>query len=217
MNIFESVGDLLGVGIVVWVLLLMSVTALSVILMKLWQFVRSKPETMNSIETSLARWRNGDHSDAVSAVEEKDFASEVVLFVMRELLAGRVDLEVIKEEAERLAIAKLNDLRAMLPALESIGTLSPLLGLLGTVLGMIDAFQAMEAAGMQADPSVLSGGIWQALITTAMGLGVAIPSMIAYIWFDRKVHRVATKIDDTMTQTIAYWHLSQSDSTKETT
>ena len=81
-------------------------------------------------------------------------------------------------------------MRAQLPALEVIGTLTPLLGLLGTVLGMIAAFRAMEVAGSQVDPSVLSGGIWQALLTTAMGLAIAIPVMAAYNWMDRKSQRV---------------------------
>jgi biopolymer transport protein ExbB len=70
--------------------------------------------------------------------------------------------------------------------LEVIATVAPLLGLFGTVLGMIEAFKAMEAAGAQVDPAVLSGGIWQALLTTAVGLGVAIPVSLIHSLFERQ-------------------------------
>ena len=119
---------------------------------------------------------------------------------MRELARGDTDQATLREELERVALAKLKDLRSHLPALEVIGTLTPLLGLLGTVLGMITAFRGMEAAGSQVDPSVLSGGIWQALLTTAMGLSIAIPVMAAYNWMDRKAQRVSEQINDAVTQ-----------------
>ena len=81
-----------------------------------------------------------------------------------------------------------------------IASLSPLLGLLGTVLGMIEAFQQMEAAGSQVDPSILSGGIWQALLTTAVGLAVAIPVVIMHGFFERKCDRIAFLLDDALTR-----------------
>ena len=65
---------------------------------------------------------------------------------------------------------------------------------------MIVAFQQMEAAGNQVDPSVLSGGIWQALLTTAVGLAVAIPVVTLHNWMERKVERVAALMNDTVTQ-----------------
>ena len=138
------------------------------------------------------------------------FSGDMVDLAMRNLDQDEVDENVLKEEIDRVAVSKLNDLRSLLPALEAIGTLSPLLGLLGTVLGMIDAFQAMEAAGTQVDPSVLSRGIWQALITTALGLSVAIPSLIAFNWMDRKVQRVATQFGDIITQIFTYHHFDNS-------
>ncbi|MDO6806083.1 MotA/TolQ/ExbB proton channel family protein, partial [Wenyingzhuangia sp. 1_MG-2023] len=85
----------------------------------------------------------------------------------------------LREETLRLARIEVGKLTQGLRPLEVIANIAPLLGLFGTVLGMIEAFQAMEAAGSKVDPAVLSGGIWQALLTTAGGLAVAIPvSMI---------------------------------------
>jgi biopolymer transport protein ExbB len=88
----------------------------------------------------------------------------------------------------------------LLRPLEVIANLSPLLGLMGTVLGMISAFQNMEGAGNQVDPSVLSGGIWQALLTTAVGLAVAIPVVAAYNWLDRKVERISSRMNNKVTR-----------------
>lgn len=204
----ERLGDFLSVGgPVVWVLLMMSIAAVSIIVLKLWQFVTLKPEDEGNLEEVLSLWRRGDGQSALDQLDPTIFVANVVGFAMQSLNEDNADEEVLKEELDRIAMLKLNDLRSLLPALETIGTLSPLLGLLGTVLGMINAFQAMEAAGTQVDPSVLSGGIWQALITTALGLGVAIPAIIAHTWMDRKVQRVATKFNDCITQLFSGIHL----------
>ena len=81
---------------------------------------------------------------------------------------------MVREEVARLAGDRLEGLRAYLRPLEVIAGVAPLLGLFGTVLGMISAFQQLEQAGSQVNPAVLSGGIWEALLTTAVGLAVAI-------------------------------------------
>ena len=96
--------------------------------------------------------------------------------------------------------SKLERLRSHLRALEIIGTLSPLLGLLGTVLGMIEAFRQLEMAGSQVDPAILSGGIWQALLTTAVGLTVAIPVVLAHSWLERRVERCGHQMEDAVTR-----------------
>jgi biopolymer transport protein ExbB len=77
-----------------------------------------------------------------------------------------------------------------------ISTIAPLLGLLGTVLGMIAAFQALQTSGAQADASVLAGGIWEALLTTAAGMAVAIPAALALAWFEAVIDRVASDLED---------------------
>ena len=203
----DRLGEFLNVGgPVVWVLLLMSIAAVSIIVLKLWQFVKLRPEDGGNLEEALSLWRRGDNQSAIELLDDTVFVASTVSFAMHRLKEGNTNEEVLKEELDRIAILKLNDLRSLLPALETIGTLSPLLGLLGTVLGMINAFQAMEAAGTQVDPSVLSGGIWQALITTALGLSVAIPALIAHSWMERKVQRVTTQFNDCITQLFTSFH-----------
>ena len=69
---------------------------------------------------------------------------------------------------------------------------------------MIVAFQNMEAAGSRVDPSVLSGGIWQALLTTAVGLAVAIPVVAVHSWMERRVERIAASLNDAVTQVFTH-------------
>lgn len=71
--------------------------------------------------------------------------------------------------------------------LDLTAQIAPLLGLFGTVLGMIDAFRTLQEAGSSADPSILAGGIWVALMTTAAGLIVAMPSSLLLSWFDSRL------------------------------
>ena len=66
--------------------------------------------------------------------------------------------------------------------------MSPLVGLLGTVIGMIDSFNELELGGSLVDPAILAGGIWTALLTTAMGLIVAIPALVSHYFLEKKIN-----------------------------
>ena len=87
-----------------------------------------------------------------------------------------------------------------------IGNISPLLGLLGTVIGMIQAFQRLEEAGTQVDPALLSGGIWVALLTTAVGLIVALPAITALNLLEGKIDQVRLSMRDASARVIAALH-----------
>lgn len=187
-------------GPVVWILTAMSVVAVAIILMKLAQFAMQQPEKASHLPKVLKHWRYGEMQQALALLKSQRPVDELTALTINGLGSAHVELALLKEELDRVATLRLNQLRAYLRPLEVIATLSPLLGLLGTVLGMIIAFQQMEAAGNQVDPSVLSGGIWQALLTTAVGLAVAIPVVVAHNWMERKVERVAALMNDTVTQ-----------------
>jgi biopolymer transport protein ExbB len=105
-----------------------------------------------------------------------------------------------REETTRVAKAGLARARAGLRMLDLVVTIAPLLGLFGTVLGMIAAFQTLQESGAQADPSALAGGIWEALLTTAAGMGVAIPASMALSWFESVVDRVQADMEDLATR-----------------
>mgnify|MGYP002621827094 CR=1 FL=1 len=116
------------------------------------------------------------------------------------VLDPALDDAATREETERFARRLLTEARSGLRALDVIATVAPLLGLLGTVLGMIEAFQALQASGARADPSILAGGIWQALLTTAAGMAVAIPAALALAWFESLIDNAAADMEDLATR-----------------
>lgn len=99
----------------------------------------------------------------------------------------------LRERLERAGDRHLYHLQAGLRLLETAAVLAPLLGLLGTVLGMIEAFRALEAAG-QASPAALAGGIWEALLTTAFGMAIAIVAAGALALFDGTIDRARHRL-----------------------
>jgi len=108
---------------------------------------------------------------------------------------GRPSTEVeqaMVDAGERLG----NRLRKYLRLFNGISTITPLLGLLGTVIGMIRAFNAIVVVGAMGKPELLAAGIGQALITTAAGLTVAIPALIAYLYFTGRVEQILMRVDE---------------------
>ena len=186
-------------GPVVWILGCFSIVALSIILLKMWQFWSLQAEKTIDVEQALKYWSEGKVAKAQTALHPSRPASKLVRSAMVGVIQKQ-DPTLLQQELSRKAVELVNQCRTLLRPLEVIANLSPLLGLMGTVLGMISAFQQMQAAGNQVDPSVLSGGIWQALLTTAVGLAVAIPVVAAHNWLDRKVERITSSLNNSVTR-----------------
>ena len=104
--------------------------------------------------------------------------------------------ETARAEAMARLDAAFADVGRGLRVLDLTAQIAPLLGLFGTVLGMITAFRTLQEAGATADPSILAGGIWVALMTTAVGLCVAMPASVVLAWFDSRLlaHRLAANV-----------------------
>jgi len=188
-------------GTVVAILVGLSVIALAVILLKAWQFARLRLGSTAALSEGEQLWRSGRAGEALERLAASPHpAARVLETALRGQSRGDVEPATVREEVQRVAAAQLAGLRSHLKILEVIGALSPLLGLLGTVLGMIEAFQELEAAGSQVDPSVLSGGIWEALLTTAAGLAVAIPVVAVLSLLERIVERTAQLMEDRVTR-----------------
>lgn len=187
-------------GWVVWVLAGFSVVAATVASYKLIQFYRAGVWGHGDTDTALQLWRDGKSSEALSLLADKRSAVARVTYQALTLLTSDKDEQQVREESLRLAGKELFQLRDHLRIIEVIANLSPLLGLLGTVLGMISAFQQMQLAGSQVDPSALSGGIWEALLTTAAGLVVAIPAVMALNWLEQQVERCKHHLEDSLTR-----------------
>lgn len=187
-------------GPVVAVLGVLSVFGLAIVLLKLWQFASVRLGDRSFIEPALADWQAGRAPAALDTLEgRRNPIARALATTMRGLRAG-VDPALVREEAARVGARDLNALRAHFRPLEVIGTLSPLLGLLGTVMGMIEAFRELENAGSQVNPAVLSGGIWEALLTTAVGLVVAIPAVAALNYLERRVEQLHEDMQDALTR-----------------
>lgn len=188
-------------GPVVWILLGFSVIALTLVLVKGWQLWRAGRRVQRIGDQVLGHWQHGSVEAASGLLTG---VHQPGLLLLRETLIGLqsrdVEEPLLREELERRFTCFSDQLRSGLRPLELIGSISPLLGLLGTVFGMIMAFQQMEQAGSQIDPGVLSGGIWQALLTTAAGLVVAIPAVMLHNWLDQWVYRLTRQMQDLVTR-----------------
>ena len=187
-------------GPVVMLLLAMSVIALAVVLVKLAQFQRARLWQRHPAKQALNLWQQGDVDGALKIADA--CANPTAQALARAIRGQRRQLpeSAVREEVLRYGSDALFQLRRGLRPLEVIGSLAPLLGLLGTVMGMISAFQQLEAAGNKVNPAILSGGIWEALLTTAVGLCVAIPVVALLNWLERRVDHQAHEMDNLVTQ-----------------
>ena len=187
-------------GPVVVILLAMSLLALALIIMKLMQFQKARLWQRQAAKQALNLWHQGNIDQALEVADACANPSSQAL--ARAIRGQRRQLPeaAVREEVLRYGSDVLFQLRRGLRPLEVIGSLAPLLGLLGTVMGMIWAFQQLEAAGNKVNPAILSGGIWEALLTTAVGLCVAIPVVAVLNWLERRVDHQAHEMDNLVTQ-----------------
>lgn len=180
-------------GPIVLLLLVLSAVSLALIVAKAVQIVGVARGRSTRLEAARA-WAESGGSAAVS--DAGAFAGPVGRVFEAAVSDPAAPASTRHARAERVARGELAGLRSTLRLLEVIAVVSPLLGLLGTVTGLIEAFQALEQAGGGANASVLSGGIWQALLTTAMGLIVAIPAAAAGNLLDARVEAAAVEMEN---------------------
>ncbi len=193
-------------GSVMYVLLLMSILATAIILLKLYQFYRSGLRQTGFVEETLSALSSGEYSQALQKLQQQPSPVARVLESAVSFGANPVmSCNDVEAEVSRVGSAQIRDLESWLRGLSSIAHLSPLLGLLGTVTGMIVAFMNLEAAGSRVDPSILSGGIWEALLTTAFGLTVAIPAMAAFYYLEGEVDHVRATMKDASIQVLRHF------------
>lgn len=188
-------------GPAIWAIAALSVLTVALILWKTWRFLRQGAfgGGRRTAEAALL-WQKGHRDAAFAAVEgRRSLRARLATAAMRGLNDPGLSVEAAETETARVARGLLSEARSGLRALELIATIAPLLGLLGTVLGMIAAFQTLQQAGSQADPAVLAGGIWEALLTTAAGMAVAIPASVALAWFESIVERLRHDMEDAAT------------------
>lgn len=191
----ESIGDMVaGGGPIVLLLICLSLLSVALIVVKIFQLAGVTGDGERR-ETAFRRWSKGDRVGAMKAMEESATpVDRLVRQAMTGLVAG-LDRKALDDDLEWRGNAEVLAMGRHIRVLELIATVSPLLGLLGTVLGMIRAFQELALAEGAANASLLAAGIWQALLTTAAGLIVAIPAAIAAGLLSARVEAAAQAIE----------------------
>lgn len=186
-------------GPVMMIIAALSVATLALILWKLWHFLRLGLWRVRRAEVALAEAAGaGLAAGAAVAGGARGLRGRLAAAAFAARLS-RPDAAA-REETLRIARSLLAEARVGLRPLDVIATVAPLLGLLGTVLGMIGAFQALQDSGVRADPAVLAGGIWEALLTTAAGMAVAIPASLAHSWGEAALERLRHDLEDLATR-----------------
>jgi biopolymer transport protein ExbB len=194
-------------GVIMWMILACSVLALSVVIDRFIVIRRAKINVPAFMVRLRGLIKKGDISGAVSVCMQEN--SPIANIIRRGLKKYKYGHDRVKESIENAGKQEISKLEKGLPILASIAGIAPLLGFLGTVTGMITAFMTIEDLAGAANPSDLAGGIWEALLTTASGLIVGIPSLAFYNYFTNRVKKlvgdmetVANDVVDTIQDSI---------------
>lgn len=174
-------------GVLVIPILLCSVFALAIFLERLIRFSLLRKRGHGLAEKVAVCVKNGQDEQARDLVQASNSPIASLLAQALEVKDQRQEtLEAILVHATE---EEVRDLSRYLQALATIGNIAPLLGLLGTVVGMIKAFMIIQEMGGKVNAAVLAGGIWEAMLTTALGLAVALPTIIAHSYLVSKVNQ----------------------------
>jgi len=179
-------------GILMVPIVICSILALAIILERFWTLRPSRvapPQTINE----LWRWikKKELNGRKLKALQSSSPLGRVLAGGLMNAKHGR---EIMKESIEHEASQVIHDLERFLNPLGTVATITPLLGLLGTVIGMIKVFAEIQLAGV-GNAGNLAGGISEALITTAAGLSVAIPALICHRYFIRRVDELVVGME----------------------
>jgi biopolymer transport protein ExbB len=199
-------------GIVGWILAAMALVGLMMFFYKMVGFIRRglfADGFVGELERHLVA--GDDQKAAALLARRRHPAAEIGRFGMSLPVGDGDSRESASDLIASRAHKEIDGLNGGLRLMAAIAVLSPLLGLLGTVMGMINAFQQMEGAGSRIDPSVLSGGIWLALLTTAIGLVVAIPATAIHMWMQGIISRAAAITEEVCTLIVNRGELSGRD------
>jgi biopolymer transport protein ExbB len=174
-----------------------SIVAVAIVLERLWTLQR-KRVLPSDVTAQAWNWVRTNQLDPrnLQALHQSSPLGQILAAGLARRYATR---DVIKESIEDSGRHVVHELERYLNPLGTIAAISPLLGLLGTVSGMIRSFTAITAQGV-GNPAVLAGGISEALITTAAGLTVAIPAMIAYRYLRGRVDGLVIEMEKESTQ-----------------
>jgi biopolymer transport protein ExbB len=177
----------------IWPLVIASIIALGIIVERGWSLRQSKvvPRELLS-EVAQEVQRKGVTQDLLNRLAQGSLLARLYVVGLKNVRSSR---EVMKESLEEAGRVAAHELERFLTTLGTIASLAPIMGLFGTVVGMIEIFGAQGGPGMSSNPQQLAHGISVALYNTAFGLLVAIPSMIFYRHFRAKVDGLVVEME----------------------
>lgn len=174
-------------------IILCSVVAMAIVIERLWSLRRPRVVPENLVAQVWQLHRDGAITAGhISSIRD---GSPLGRILSAGIINRQHSREVMKEAIEEVGHQVVHELERYLNTLGTIASITPLLGLLGTVIGMIKVFSAITLVGV-GDPTVLAGGISEALITTATGLSVAIPSLMFHRYFSGRVERLVVVMEE---------------------
>jgi biopolymer transport protein ExbB len=175
-------------------ILLCSVLALAIFAERLIRFSRMRSRGAGLAEKVVGLINSGREKEAYAASMTSNSPMGRVL--AQAIGVKDQDREILETVLANATETEVRNLSAYSQALATIGNIAPLLGLLGTVIGMIKAFMVIQQMGGKVNAAVLAGGIWEAMLTTALGLCVALPTMVAHSYLIARIDKYEAKLED---------------------
>ena len=191
-------------GFIMYPLVLLSIYTVGVAILKIIQFKKTNALRNGFAQMALLLIKNHEPDKAEKVLlENQNPLGKVMLTALTQVRSGETDKDVIEQEIDRVGTNEVRELETHLKGLEMTSNISPLLGLLGTVIGMVNAFANIAGSGSRVDPSMLAGGIWEALITTVGGLMVAVPAVAVFYVIDGLIDKIRAEMKNNAVQIVA--------------
>lgn len=182
--------------LVLLALFVLSLIAVAVAFHKAIQFAQLGVGQRNAAEVILDNWLGGRAEDAIRlASERRSVLARILQAVFSGVQARPADPAYAEELGRQTAIIELAGMTNRMRLLEMVVQAAPMLGLLGTVIGMIDAFSVLAVSEGAANAQALASGIWTALVTTALGLAVALVAYFVAVWLEGRIERERNLIE----------------------
>ena len=202
MNLWQV---FLAGGPVMWPILLCSVFALAIILEKFWHLRKINIDTRQFLSDVLDKMKRHETREALQICDKTK--SPISHILKAGILKYDRTRDQIKEAIKDASLYEIPKLEKNLSVLATIAHISPLLGLLGTVTGMVRCFQTIQAKATTfhpVSPGDLAGGIWEALLTTVAGLIVAIPTFVVYNYLVSRINNFVLEMEKASTELVNF-------------
>ena len=193
-------------GFIMLLIMSLSVYVVAVILYKIYQFWHMHLLFENKLPAHYLQGSKNHSMDQLTRLTRK---GNPVAAVAQAALALSAEKNRANTQTDYITLtgnACLRQIASHQKGLEMVANISPLLGLLGTVIGMVKAFASIEEVGARVDPSILAGGIWEALLTTVAGLSVAIPAIVAHYILENKLEAIRQVMEETVGAILSSGH-----------